>query len=477
MASNLYLFDGVDTTDPTTGTFGANNNFDAIQEVVVSNSAISAEYGRAQGAVVNVITKSGTNTFHGSARALVTNDDWNSQNKGVQPDQRTIPSRARSSTRTSTTISSRWAGRSGRTTSGSSAPTSATRNSRRRRRRPMSDLNPPPYTGQSYTQTRTFLAWQGKLSGQITPSHALMFSAQADPFTGIIRNYWNEFGLPAAETAALTAQDQSNDCPWACIWQARYTGVFGSTFSVEATYAQQRGGITVAQLPAGPGSPIYTRRRWALLRRRTRSTASVERPRDQANLAVNIYTQLFGHAHQIKVGVDYQKIKSESVLHLPGQPDASSSPASTPRRARDAAPAGGLVVSGHAARALGLDRARSTASTPSIASRRPTASPSTWACVWTSRTAKSDLGQAVVSATTVSPRLTATYDIFGNGKTLASAAYGVVPGLPGPEHHRLDLQRRAAADRTSTSTSGTERPGCSRRRSGRPATTSRSTRD
>src|SRR6185295_664300 len=81
-SSNLFLFDGVDTTDPTTGTFGANNNFDTIQEVVVSNSAISAEYGRAQGAVVNVITKSGTNIFHGTARTVVTNDNWNAQNKG-----------------------------------------------------------------------------------------------------------------------------------------------------------------------------------------------------------------------------------------------------------------------------------------------------------------------------------------------------------------------------------------------------------
>ncbi len=58
-SGNLFLFDGVDTTDPTTGTFGANNNFDTIQEVVVSNTGVSAEYGRVQGGVFNVITKSG----------------------------------------------------------------------------------------------------------------------------------------------------------------------------------------------------------------------------------------------------------------------------------------------------------------------------------------------------------------------------------------------------------------------------------
>jgi hypothetical protein len=83
--NNQYLFDGVDTTDVTTGTFGQNFNYEAIDEVVVSTSGISAEYGRAQGAIVNVITKSGTNTFSGSAKYLMTNDKWNADNKGHNP--------------------------------------------------------------------------------------------------------------------------------------------------------------------------------------------------------------------------------------------------------------------------------------------------------------------------------------------------------------------------------------------------------
>ena len=66
--ANLFAIDAVDTTDPTTGTFGTNLNFEAIQEVSVLTSAVGAEYGRAQGAIVNVITKSGTNTFSGSAK-------------------------------------------------------------------------------------------------------------------------------------------------------------------------------------------------------------------------------------------------------------------------------------------------------------------------------------------------------------------------------------------------------------------------
>ena len=77
---NLFVVDSVDTTDPTTGTFGTNLNFEAIQEVSISTSATSVEYGRAQGAIVSVITKAGTNRFEGSAKYIAINDTWDDQN-------------------------------------------------------------------------------------------------------------------------------------------------------------------------------------------------------------------------------------------------------------------------------------------------------------------------------------------------------------------------------------------------------------
>ena len=62
---NNYILDGVNTTDPAFGGSGANIPFEFVQEVEIKTGAYGAEYGRATGGIFNVITKSGTNEFHG----------------------------------------------------------------------------------------------------------------------------------------------------------------------------------------------------------------------------------------------------------------------------------------------------------------------------------------------------------------------------------------------------------------------------
>jgi outer membrane receptor protein involved in Fe transport len=62
-----FQLDGFNITDSSTGTRGANVNLDAIQELEVITNGFNAEYGRAQGGIINVITKSGGNDYHASA--------------------------------------------------------------------------------------------------------------------------------------------------------------------------------------------------------------------------------------------------------------------------------------------------------------------------------------------------------------------------------------------------------------------------
>jgi hypothetical protein len=70
--ANNQLIDGLDNNDNSiTGQFYQPVLRDGYNEVSVLNSNYSAEYGRAGGAVVNVITKSGTNDFHGSVYDVI----------------------------------------------------------------------------------------------------------------------------------------------------------------------------------------------------------------------------------------------------------------------------------------------------------------------------------------------------------------------------------------------------------------------
>lgn len=69
-SNNLFLVDGVDTTDPTTGLFGLNLSFEAVNEVEVTQAALPVDWGRVSGAPINVVTRSGGRAFHGSGRWL-----------------------------------------------------------------------------------------------------------------------------------------------------------------------------------------------------------------------------------------------------------------------------------------------------------------------------------------------------------------------------------------------------------------------
>ncbi len=73
---NVFLIDGVDVNDNLIGTSNDLYIEDAIGEVQVLTSGITAEYGRFSGGVVNIITKSGSNTFAGSYRTTFTRPSW-----------------------------------------------------------------------------------------------------------------------------------------------------------------------------------------------------------------------------------------------------------------------------------------------------------------------------------------------------------------------------------------------------------------
>ena len=81
---NNYRIDGISVNDYANGApgsvLGVSLGVDAIQEFSVITSNYSAQYGRTSGGVVNAITKSGTNAFHGSAYEFFRNSALDGRN-------------------------------------------------------------------------------------------------------------------------------------------------------------------------------------------------------------------------------------------------------------------------------------------------------------------------------------------------------------------------------------------------------------
>ncbi|HEV8132631.1 MAG TPA: carboxypeptidase regulatory-like domain-containing protein [Acidobacteriota bacterium] len=71
--SNNYLLDGTINTDPSFNTYVISLSPDAVREFQTQSGTYSAEFGTAGTGVINVVTKSGTNEFHGSLYEYIRN--------------------------------------------------------------------------------------------------------------------------------------------------------------------------------------------------------------------------------------------------------------------------------------------------------------------------------------------------------------------------------------------------------------------
>jgi len=72
---NTFMLDGVNVTDPVTGTFSLNFNFDALNEVQVITTGVDPEYN-SLGATISLSTDSGGNTMEVATIGTYTNGNW-----------------------------------------------------------------------------------------------------------------------------------------------------------------------------------------------------------------------------------------------------------------------------------------------------------------------------------------------------------------------------------------------------------------
>ena len=89
---NNWVVDGVDDNERIIGTIGIKPNVEGINEITTETNSYAAEAGRTAGGVINIVTRSGTNQFHGSAYEYFRNDIFDGrsyfQNSGDKPELR-----------------------------------------------------------------------------------------------------------------------------------------------------------------------------------------------------------------------------------------------------------------------------------------------------------------------------------------------------------------------------------------------------
>ncbi len=87
---NLYLLDGVAITDEHFNNMVIAPSIDAIEEFNIEKTSYAPEFGGKSGAVINVVTRTGSNDAHGSLFEFVRNDVFNAKNF-FDSDSRPIP--------------------------------------------------------------------------------------------------------------------------------------------------------------------------------------------------------------------------------------------------------------------------------------------------------------------------------------------------------------------------------------------------
>jgi outer membrane receptor for ferrienterochelin and colicin len=208
---NLFLINGVVLNENIRGQAFDLYIEDAVQETTTATAGVSAEYGRFSGGVVNIITKSGGNSFSGSARATLNNQNWQEKTPLTTTQTNdTVPTYE--ATLGGPVVHDRlWFFAAGR-----SLDSKVTTNT--------------SFTNIPYADDRTQKRYEGKLTATITPQHSLTgsYSKIDDKENG------NSF-LTILDTASLVNRSTPQE-----LWSINYTGTLTESLLVTGQYSQRK---------------------------------------------------------------------------------------------------------------------------------------------------------------------------------------------------------------------------------------------
>jgi len=285
-SDNSYLIDGMNTTDPVTGTFGTNFNYDAIQEVSFQTGGFEAEFGQATGGIINLVTKSGGNDFSGSLDIRYRDQDFTESGKHFDRDEQESSFEDYSVTLGGPILRDKlWFFVSGEDVDTKYRPEGAhfTRE----------------YKGQNYI---------GKLTWQMVENHRAVFKVSGDPaeIPGANVSRWV---MPAASYE----QEQGGTN-----WSVELNSVLSDSLLLNARVAINRGYIN----GGGANNPDTVSGHYNedtfISDGNYSSTFKNDRDRDEYGVSLTYFLDDFAGSHEFKVGLEYNKLMFDDISYYNG---------------------------------------------------------------------------------------------------------------------------------------------------------------
>jgi hypothetical protein len=308
-AENNYIIDGLNTTGVELGTEAKTLNFDFVEEIEVKTGGLPAEYGRMTGGVLNVLTKSGGNTFKGDVFGFY-------EGGGLQSSNDTAGDRPRDTT-TVSEIDNRWD--FGGDLGGYLVKDKLwffgayNRTNRTDESTVIQTLTSPgsPAVGATIPRETKRDLFAGKLTWSLTPNQTLTASVFGDPGT-ISGPIFTSGGQPLISGPEVTWKGEreigSTD------FVGRYDGTFGNSLLIRAMYGLHRekdvysgAGRESAQILDQTVSPTALSQGFGFFQ---------DQEFDRDVLKVDL-TKFVGR-HELKLGGDYELTKTSSLNYQGG---------------------------------------------------------------------------------------------------------------------------------------------------------------
>lgn len=208
---SLFLINGVVVNENLRGQSLDLFIEDAIQETTTTTAAVSAEFGRFAGGVVQAVTKSGGNLWNGSFRVTFDNDSWRDTTPFGEPKlDKTVP-RYEATVGGPILRDRLWLFGAARLVNDEVA-------------------NQTRFTNIAYTQPDRERRYEGKLTYSINANHSVKGS-----YTKITRDRQNTAFSTIMDEASLYDRSDPQD-----LLSLNYTGILSSKFFVEGQYSRRR---------------------------------------------------------------------------------------------------------------------------------------------------------------------------------------------------------------------------------------------